>query len=76
MADGDSNLLAIAARPFLVVVSVLEGLVSGLHSHLLDDSLILPSHQRKSQNPALASLALAPCQNRHYHQIADRSCVR
>ena len=35
MADGDSNLLAIAVGPFLVVASVLEGLVSGLHSHLL-----------------------------------------
>jgi hypothetical protein len=39
LADGDSNLLAIAAGPFReVVVRVSEGFINGLDRHVSDDS--------------------------------------
>ena len=41
LADGDSNLLAIAAGPFReVVVRVSEGFVNGLDRHVPNDSSI------------------------------------
>ena len=51
LADGDSNLLAIAAGPFReVVVRVSEGFVNRLDPHVSDDSLLTARSESKSEN--------------------------
>jgi hypothetical protein len=51
LADGDSNLLAIAAGPFReVVVRVSEGFVNGLDRHVSDDSSFTARSEIKTEN--------------------------
>jgi hypothetical protein len=52
VANRGSNLLAVTAGPFLVVVGVSEDYFNILLGHAFDGSAVLPIHERKSQNPA------------------------
>jgi hypothetical protein len=59
VANRGSNLLAVTAGPFLVVVGVSEDYLNVLLGHDFDDSAVLPIHERKSQNPARASVCVS-----------------
>ena len=60
LADGDSNLLAIAAGPFReVVVRVSEGFVNGFDRHVSNDSSITARSEIKTENQPQALGACA-----------------